>query len=212
MQPRNRPSPLLLCPRHSLLHPFTPSSPSVQVRQGWQLPRSCHPFTPSLLRPLSRFDMRLLAVAQKLAPMIQESFHAIKEEITQMVRPAPLPTPPPCPKMVRPCPPYPAPRARPPRPRPPPPLSNSPPPPAPVASLNLTSPCPVDPSPPSVDSPLLFPFSSPPSRPSLRPGRVPQAAPGAGPLPPPPPPLSTPSGWRRRRSSRPRATKATKQV
>lgn len=29
--------------------------------------------------------MRLLAVAQKLAPMIQESFQSIKEEITQLV-------------------------------------------------------------------------------------------------------------------------------
>jgi hypothetical protein len=28
--------------------------------------------------------MRLLAVAEKLAPMIQEAFQAIKEEITQM--------------------------------------------------------------------------------------------------------------------------------
>ena len=46
----------------------------------------------SMSRPTSgccavrRFDMRLLAVAQKLAPMIQESFFFIKEEITRMVR------------------------------------------------------------------------------------------------------------------------------
>lgn len=31
-----------------------------------------------------RFDMRLLAVAQKLGPMIAESFEAVKQEITQM--------------------------------------------------------------------------------------------------------------------------------
>jgi hypothetical protein len=31
-----------------------------------------------------RFDARLLAVAQKLCPMIEESFEAVKQEITQM--------------------------------------------------------------------------------------------------------------------------------
>lgn len=31
-----------------------------------------------------RFDMRLLAVAQKLCPLIAESFQAVKMEITQM--------------------------------------------------------------------------------------------------------------------------------
>lgn len=34
--------------------------------------------------PTCRFDMRLLAVAQKLGPMIRESFEAVKEEISAM--------------------------------------------------------------------------------------------------------------------------------
>ncbi len=35
---------------------------------------------------LFRFDLRLLSVAQKLTPLIQESFLEIKDEIQRMVR------------------------------------------------------------------------------------------------------------------------------
>lgn len=37
-----------------------------------------------VLVAVARFDARLLAVAQKLCPMIEESFEAVKQEITQM--------------------------------------------------------------------------------------------------------------------------------